>query len=116
MDDDLNVSQALAVLHGARRAGNAALAGSDKPAAAEALAAVLAMTEVLGVNPLRWQANAGQALTETVGKLVELALRERQAARERKDYQASDGIRDALTAAGVQVEDTPNGPRWTLAR
>ena len=116
MDDDLNVSQALAVLHGARRAGNAALAGSDKPAAAEALGAVLAMTELLGVNPLRWQATSSQALTETVGRLVELALRQRQAARERKDYQAADGIRDALAAAGVQVEDTPDGPRWALAR
>jgi cysteinyl-tRNA synthetase len=116
MDADLNVSPALAVLHGARRAGNAALAGSDKPAVAEALGAVLAMTEVLGLNPLRWQGNAGQALTETVGRLVELALQQRQAARDRKDYQASDAIREALVAAGVQVEDTPNGTRWTLAR
>ncbi|HEU5270104.1 MAG TPA: cysteine--tRNA ligase [Jatrophihabitans sp.] len=115
MDDDLNVSQALAVLHGARRAGNTALANSDKATAAEALASVLAMTEVLGLNPLRWQADSGQALTETVGKLVELALSQRQAARERKDYQAADAIRDELIRAGVQVEDTPDGPRWTLA-
>jgi cysteinyl-tRNA synthetase len=83
---------------------------------AEALGSVLAMTEVLGLNPLRWQANSSQALTETVGRLVELALQQRQSARDRKDYQAADSIRDALTAAGVQVEDTPAGPRWTLAR
>ncbi|MFL6162865.1 MAG: cysteine--tRNA ligase [Jatrophihabitantaceae bacterium] len=116
MDDDLNVSQALAVLHGARRAGNAALAASDKSAVTEALASVVAMTEVLGLNPLRWQASASQTLTETVGRLVELALRQRQAARDRKDYQAADQIRDTLAQAGVQVEDTAAGPRWTLAR
>ena len=117
MDDDLNVSQALAVLHGARRAGNTALAAGDKATVGEALGSVLAMTEVLGLNPLRWQDNSGQAaaLTDTVGQLVELALRQRQAARERKDYAAADQIRDTLAAAGVAVEDTPNGPRWTLA-
>jgi cysteinyl-tRNA synthetase len=118
MDEDLNVSQALAVLHGARRAGNSALAAGDKDGTADALASVLAMTDVLGLNPLRWQAGTGQAATlnEVVDQLVGLALQQRQAARERKDYQASDAIRDALTAAGVVVEDTPDGTRWTLAR
>jgi cysteinyl-tRNA synthetase len=116
MDDDLNVSQALAALHASRRAGNAALAASDKAAVTEALAEVLAMTEVLGLNPLRWQGDSPQVLIDTVGKLVELALHQRQAARERKDFQTADRIRDALTAAGVQVEDTPDGTRWTLAR
>jgi len=118
MDDDLNVSQALAVLHGARRAGNSALAASDKTAVAESLAAVLAMTDVLGLNPLRWQATSGEAvaLHDTVSQLIDLALRQRQAARERKDYASSDQIRDTLAAAGVVVEDTPDGPRWTLAR
>jgi cysteinyl-tRNA synthetase len=73
------------------------------------------MTDVLGINPLKWQDDSS-SLTETVGRLVELALGQRQAARERKDYQAADAIRDQLTGAGVQVEDTPDGPRWTLAR
>ena len=118
MDDDLNTSGALAAIHGARRAGNTALAAGDKTAAADALANVLSMTDILGINPLVWQATTGQAeaLTETVGQLVALALEQRQAARARKDYAASDQIRDTLTAAGVVVEDTPNGPRWTLAR
>ncbi len=115
MDDDLNVSRALAIVHNTRREGNTGLARGDKEIVRTALGSVLAMTELLGVNPLRWQADSGQALTETVGRLVELALHQRQAARERKDYQAADGIRDALAAAGVQVEDTPDGPRWSLA-
>ncbi|HEX2905105.1 MAG TPA: cysteine--tRNA ligase [Jatrophihabitans sp.] len=118
MDDDLNTSSALAVIHGARRAGNTALAAGDKAAAAAALGSVLVMTDVLGLNPLAWQATTAQsqALSETVDRLVTLALQQRQAARARKDYQASDEIRDTLTAAGIVVEDTPDGPRWTLAR
>ncbi|HEX4728937.1 MAG TPA: DALR domain-containing protein, partial [Jatrophihabitans sp.] len=120
MNDDLNVPQALAVLHNARRAGNAALAAGDRSTLEQQARAVLAMTEALGLNPLRWQADSGSGgtfvtLTATVDKLVGLAVQQRQAARERKDYPAADAIRDELAAAGIQLEDTPNGPRWTLA-
>jgi cysteinyl-tRNA synthetase len=120
MNDDLNVPQALAVLHNTRRAGNAALAAGDRSALEQRARAVLAMTEALGLNPLRWQSDSGsgsnsEALTATVDRLVGLAIQQRQAARERKDYQAADAIRDELAAAGIQLEDTPNGPRWTLA-
>ena len=45
-----------------------------------------------------------------------VALGQRQAARERKDYAAADAIRDELIAAGIAVEDTPGGPRWELRR
>ena len=53
-------------------------------------------------------------LTPVVDSLVKVALEQRQAARARKDFAASDAIRDQLAAAGVLVEDTPSGPRWTL--
>jgi cysteinyl-tRNA synthetase len=115
MDDDLNVSRALAIVHNTRRDGNVGLTRGDKEIVRTALAWVLAMTEVLGLNPLRWQGDS-ISLAETVDKLVELALQQRQAARERKDYQTADAIRDQLAQAGVQVEDTSDGVRWTLAR
>lgn len=117
MDDDLGVPQALAVLHNVRRAGNTALTAGDKAALTRALHGVLAMTSALGLNPLDWADTGGtaSALTETVDQLVRLALEQRQAARQRKDYAASDAIRDALAEAGVSVEDTPDGSRWTLA-
>jgi cysteinyl-tRNA synthetase len=120
MDDDLNVSEAFAAVHLARRAGNIALtaaeqADGDKATVERMLASVLSMTEVLGLNPLKWQ-GVSMSLTDTVGKLVELALQQRQEARKRKDYQTADAIRDQLANAGIQVEDTPDGARWTLAR
>ena len=121
MDDDLGVPQAMAVLHNTVRAGNVALASGDKETAAQRLAETRAMLGVLGLDPLAepWadEAAGGAAadLRETVGKLVAVALEQRQAARGRKDFAAADAIRAQLGAAGVQIEDTPAGPRWSLS-
>jgi cysteinyl-tRNA synthetase len=117
LDDDLGVPQALAVIHQAARAGNAGLADGDKQAVRRALAVTRAMLEVLGLDPLsQWaSATSGGALAEVVDSLVRVVLDQREAARQRKDYAAADAIRDALTTAGLVVEDTPSGPRWTLA-
>ena len=114
MDDDLGVPQALAAIHNTVREGNTALAAGDQTAVTGALGAVLAMTSVLGINPPAWTAAATAELLPVVDALVALALQQRAAARARKDFSASDAIRDELAEAGVAVEDTPAGPRWTL--
>ena len=51
-----------------------------------------------------------QALSGVIDRLLEL----RQEARKSKDFARSDLIRDLLKDAGVQVEDTPKGPRWDV--
>jgi cysteinyl-tRNA synthetase len=116
MDDDLAVPQALAVVHGAVREGNAALAAGDKVAVAERYGEVRAMLGVLGLDPLAppWRDERRADLTGVVDALVAVALEQRQQARARKDYAAADAVRDRLAAAGIAVEDTPAGPRWTL--
>jgi len=114
MDDDLGVPQALALIHTAVRDGNIALGSGDLTTVADRLGAVIAMTSVLGINPLDWQRTGSTDLLATVDGLVRLALQAREDARSRRDYAAADGIRDQLAAAGVVVEDTPTGPRWTL--
>jgi cysteinyl-tRNA synthetase len=115
MDDDLGVPQALAAVHQVVREGNSALAAGDAAAARGALAAVLTMTAVLGISPAQWRDAATPTdYTAVLDSLVHVALEQRAAARGRKDFAASDAIRDQLTAAGVLVEDTPSGPRWTL--
>jgi cysteinyl-tRNA synthetase len=114
MDDDLNTSRALAVLHDTVREGNTALA--DDGDAAGHLGAVRGMLSVLGLDPVaQWPSEQGAGLHEVVGALVAVALEQRQAARARKDFAASDAIRDQLKHAGVLVEDTSHGPRWTLS-
>jgi len=119
MDDDLAVPQALAVVHAELRNGNNALATGDREGTAGAAARVRAMLAVLGLDPLSepWAALGRDGdLRGVVDALVGVALSQREAARERKDYQAADAIRDDLRAAGVLIEDTPAGPRWELKR
>jgi cysteinyl-tRNA synthetase len=118
MDDDLGTPAAVAVIHEAVRAGNTALAEAKHDAAASALGSVRAMLGVLGLDPLDpvWTSGGDGRLAQATDGLVTLALEQRQRARERKDFAAADAIRDRLTALGVQVEDTPQGPRWELAR
>jgi cysteinyl-tRNA synthetase len=116
LNDDLGVPQALAVVHETVRAGNAALADGDNAQAKTALAAVRAMTDTLGLDPLAWLRPGEEDLRPVVDALVKIVLEQREAARARKDYTTADTIRDALTAAGIVIEDTPRGPRWEPKR
>ncbi|WP_144630239.1 cysteine--tRNA ligase [Arthrobacter woluwensis] len=114
MDDDLNVPQALAVLHETVRAGNAALAAGDAETVRSALDSVLAMTRVLGLDDVASTGAAEGPALEALDALVKAQLEARAAARAAKDWAASDAIRDALTGAGVVVEDGPQGASWSL--
>ena len=121
MDDDLNVSGALAVVHETVRAGNTALDDDDDKAVAESFAAVVAMTDLLGVNPLdpRWDAgsgNGGHEAQVALDALVRAQLEARETARAARDYATADAIREQLSAVGIQIEDTASGANWSLAR
>ncbi|MGZ4547173.1 MAG: cysteine--tRNA ligase, partial [Blastococcus sp.] len=118
LDDDLGTPAAIAAVHDMVREGNTALAEGDDRAIAGVLGSVRAMLGVLGLDPLdpRWAGGGDERLTHVTEGLVALALEQRQAARARKDFSAADAIRDQLTALGVTVEDTPQGPRWELTR
>ena len=117
MDDDLNTSAALATVHEVVGAGNTALASGNDTAASGALASVRAMLGVLGLDPLdpQWRGEEAGDLRGVVDALVALALEQRAEARSRKDWVTADAIRDQLKRAGIVVEDTPQGPRWTVS-
>ena len=88
MDDDLNVSGALAVIHETVRAGNTALDEGDDEVARDAALAVVDMTEVLGVNPLAAQWHAARAAgaddaLSALDALVSASCQARAAARAR---------------------------------
>ncbi|CAB4927931.1 unannotated protein [freshwater metagenome] len=118
MNDDLGVPGAIAVVHDTVRAGNAALAEGDTTTAVAAAESVIAMLDVLGVNPYasHWStsATADDSRDKALGVLVAGALQARSDARANKDFAAADAVRDQLAEAGVVIEDTPAGPRWTV--
>ena len=120
MLDDFGVPQALAEVHGAVRAGNSALESGDVEQLGSIVGSLLAMLDVLGINPLadEWQGAetgaAGDAARGALDVLVSALAADRADARAAKDFAKSDEIRDRLAAAGVALEDTPNGTRWSL--
>ncbi|MFC7404453.1 cysteine--tRNA ligase [Georgenia alba] len=117
MDDDLNVSAALAVIHEHLRAGNTALAQGDAAAVRTAQRDVRAMLDVLGLDPLAepWRGSGGgSAERAALDALVTAVLAERDEARAARDWARADALRDRLAAAGVVVEDSPDGARWHL--
>jgi len=119
MNNDIGTPQAIAAIHESVREGNAALAQGNKDRVARILAETEKMLDILGLNPRseQWRtAGDDTGLRDTVDALVSVVLEQRQAARARKDYATADAIRDQLAAAGIVVEDTPQGTRWELAR
>ncbi len=107
LDDDLNVSEALAALFDGvrelnRRIDARSLSTAD---AARATDAVRALDAVLGIA-----GPAEAALEPELQALVDA----RAAARAARDWAESDRLRDELLARGVAVEDTRDGQRWRL--
>ena len=118
MDDDLGVPKALATVHTTVRDGNTALDAGDDTGARAAAASVRAMTGALGLDPLsdEWASSStvDSSLRGALRSLVDELLVERTTARANRDFAAADRIRDRLLAAGIAVEDTSDGPTWTL--
>jgi cysteinyl-tRNA synthetase len=118
MDDNLSTPAALAAVHNTVREGNTALDAGDDKAARGAAGAVRAMTGVLGLDPLapQWAENSGTAAAPmaALDALVQHLLQQRQQARAARDFAAADELRDRLLAAGIAVEDTSDGPQWTI--
>ena len=118
MDDDLGTPGAVAALFTAGKLGNSDLAAGDTAAAAGRLADVTVLLRVLGLDAAapEWagRATASDDLTGVVDGLVRALLTQRADARARKDWATADAIRDSLADAGLRIEDTPTGARWSL--
>ncbi|MCA1833545.1 MAG: cysteine--tRNA ligase [Actinomycetota bacterium] len=119
LEDDFNTPSAVAVLFELVNAGNVLVeqveAGGDPRLLRAHLATFSKMAGVLGLDPLtQWPAEESGA--EIVGSLVESLLEMRERAREARDFETADLIRERLVKAGVVVEDRPGGPRWRIKR
>jgi cysteinyl-tRNA synthetase len=116
MNEDLNIPAALAVLHESVREGNASLDEQLPHQAARNYAEVLAMVDVLNINPTAkfWQGSGSQAAMSALDGLVRSLIEERNVARDSKDFKTSDRIRDQLKAVGVVLEDSAGSTHWNL--
>lgn len=128
MNDDVNVSGATAAIFTAIRNGNTLLSKLDDRADGDAaraevrsaLVAVRAMLDALGLDPLAepWAGAAGadgngeSREHDVLDALITEQLNARAEARKSRDFAKADAIRDALGAAGIAIEDGPQGSTW----
>ena len=116
MNDDLAVPAALAGISESLRLGNTALTSNDKKGMETSASAIRGALSILGCDPFdEVFATSSSDDQSVLDGLVALALQQRAAARERKDFASADAIRDQIAALGVILEDTPQGTRWSLS-
>ncbi|GAC1384397.1 MAG: cysteine--tRNA ligase [Marmoricola sp.] len=115
LNDDLSTPAAIAAVHDVVREGNKLLADGPSEALRGCAGSVVRMLQVLGLDPSDATATGSdQGLVSVVDALVRGLLEQRAEARAARDFAAADAIRDRLKTAGIELEDTPDGPRWSV--
>ncbi|MGB9959987.1 MAG: cysteine--tRNA ligase [Candidatus Bathyarchaeales archaeon] len=111
MDDDLNISVALAALFDFVREVNRFMDENvlSREEAGEVYALMMRFDKVLGV--------IGEAeVEEKLPKEAEDLIRRREEARKARDWATADKIRAQLREMGVIIEDTPQGVKWRIKK
>jgi len=104
MDDDFDAPNAMAALFSVAKRMTAACS-EGSAGKMDALAAAATLEKLLGVFNLAPQEKKLALHEEEIARLVA----ERDSARKRKDYAASDAIRKKLDEAGIVLEDRKDG-------
>jgi cysteinyl-tRNA synthetase len=115
MNDDLAVPQVLALISEWLRVGNSAISATDIASITENSALIRGALAILGCDPFDYVfVSSGSKSDQAIGGLIALLLEQREAARARKDFAAADEIRNRIIGMGIEIEDTPTGPRWSV--
>ncbi|KIS03796.1 cysteine--tRNA ligase [Paucilactobacillus wasatchensis] len=105
MDDDFNAQNGIATVYELVKLSN--IYAQKKQVAQETLQVMLnTLQELMAIFGIRLQTNT---LDDTK---IEALIAKRNAARDNKDFQLSDQIRDELKKQGIVLEDTPQGTRY----
>ncbi len=110
MEDDFNTPVAFSVLFAMAKEINRLRATNQLDEAARLASQLKALASVFGFLQESPQAylQSGHLLSAQ----VEALITDRNAARDRRDWQQADAIRDQLQTMGVVIEDGANGTTW----
>ena len=114
MNDDLNTSIALSVVFELVRLTNELLEQPDTTMATLSAADNLFEKlggDVLGIVKDQYP-QTGVEDDQTIDKLVNILIAQRNQARKNKEFATADAIRDNLDQIGITLEDTPDGTKW----
>ena len=116
-NNDLAVPEVLALISESLRAGNSAITSQDQKSIKSAASEIRGALAILGCDPFdsAFAQGGSEKNDKALDGVIALALEQRKAARDRKDFAASDAIRDGLAALGILIEDTAQGPRWSIS-
>lgn len=107
--DDLNTPKALAVLQSLDKAD------MDKAQIKACLLKAGQMLGILNEAPASWLGYGSDDMSDEDSANIDDLLAQREQARADKNFARADEIRDELTALGITIEDTPEGPKWRRA-
>ena len=108
MNDDLNTPEALSTLFGLAKLINSS---QDKQEQIRYASTMIELGKVLGLlndSPEVFLQYGANLTDEEIGKKIE----ERNQARDNKDFQKADQIRDELSAQGILLDDSNDGTTW----
>jgi cysteinyl-tRNA synthetase len=108
MNDDLNTPEALSTLFGLAKLINSS---QDKQEQIRYASTMRELGKVLGLfndSPEAFLQYGANLTDEEIGKKIE----ERNQARDNKDFQKADQIRDELSAQGILLDDSNDGTTW----
>lgn len=111
--DDLNTPRALAALH---ESSNRFFKTTDRDERARLKGEILAVAETLGIlqqTPEQWFQGGGDHADGLSNEAIDALVAERQSAKKNRDFGRADAIRDELAAAGIVIQDTRDGARWS---
>jgi cysteinyl-tRNA synthetase len=81
----------------------------DELSAADRRELLLGFDRILGLDLV--VADPAQPVYESDPR-IDALVAERERARAERDFANADRIRDELTAEGIEIVDSPAGPRW----
>ena len=110
LEDDINTPKAMAEFFALAKELNKADSDDDKTRLAAQMYAAGDLMGILQSDPEEWF--AGHTEGELAADDIEALIDKRNAARKEKDFATADAVRDQLSAAGIKIEDGPDGTTW----